>query len=314
MNIFCVHRSPELSAQALHDKHVVKMVLETAQILSTVCHKHGWAADGMYRPTHKNHPSVVWAGASLSNYYWLIDHGIALCEEYTYRFRRTHKSAAVIDLCYERTPTFEDYSLTPFAQAMPDEFKNPVDAVAAYRAYYLGRKVQQSRWTRRPAPDFIPKDLFTMRTKQVKPAVVSDSAPADAPVAARARGPRSVAAEATISLLVGDNPKRPGSKAHEVFAMYRDGMSVAEFTAAVGAAATTNLVYDAGHGFIQIEGYTPPKVFTRKERAPKAEKAPKAVKAPKAPKAPKASKEDGVPKVKRADIEAEAEVIEETID
>ena len=308
MNIFCLHRSPELSARAQHDKHVVKMVLETAQILSTVCHKYGWWVDGMYRPTHANHPSVVWAGESLSNYYWLIDHGLALCEEYTYRFSRKHKSSTVIDLCYERTPTFENYSLTPFAQAMPDEFKNPADAVAAYRAYYLGRKVQQSRWTRRPVPDFIPKELFIMGTKQVKHEVASESAPADAPVAARSRGPRSVAAEAAISLLVGANPKRPGSKAYEVFSLYRDGMSVAEFTAAAGAAGTTNLVYDAAHGFIAIEGYTPAKVFTRKERAPKAEKAPKAAKAVKAPKAAKATK------VKRADIAAEAEVIEETID
>ena len=98
----------------------------------------------------------------------------------------------------------------------------------------------------------------------------------DAPAAAAgkrgpigARGPKGVALDALIFLQVKDNPKRPGSKAHAVFSQYVDGMTVQQFLDAVGNAATPNLVYDAAHDFIKIEGYNPESV-AKKERAPKA--------------------------------------------
>jgi hypothetical protein len=109
-----------------------------------------------------------------------------------------------------------------------------------------------------------------------------------------------------ISLLVIENPKRAGSQAAADFANYTDGMTVAEFCDVVGKRATPNLVYDASHGFIAIEGYNP-ELIVAKEKAPKAEKAPKE---PKAPKAKKAKKEAAAPEV---DADAALEVQEELL-
>lgn len=83
------------------------------------------------------------------------------------------------------------------------------------------------------------------------------------------RGPRGVAEDAKIHLLVQANPKRPGSKAHAVFENYRHGMTVKEFTEAVGGDATAHLVYDAKHGHIKIDGHEPGPVVEPKKRAKK---------------------------------------------
>lgn len=90
MNIFRPHPSPLDSARALADRHVVKMALESAQLLSTI-------TGGPYRPTHAAHPCTLWAGASRANAAWLLAHGRALCDEYTHRFGRVHGCAAVLD-------------------------------------------------------------------------------------------------------------------------------------------------------------------------------------------------------------------------
>jgi hypothetical protein len=101
--------------------------------------------------------------------------------------------------------------------------------------------------------------------------------------APKSRGPKGVANTAVISLLAGSNPKRAGSKAQGVFACYVDGMTVAEFCDAVDAAGfpgegTPNLVYDAKHGFISIDGYDPGQIVVPKVREPKAPKEPRAKK------------------------------------
>ncbi|MEQ1572801.1 MAG: hypothetical protein ABL993_01010 [Vicinamibacterales bacterium] len=75
--------------------------------------------------------------------------------------------------------------------------------------------------------------------------------------AGRSRGPRGVGEDAVIHLLVDDNPKRVGSASHDVFEQYQNGMTVGEFCDAVGKGATGHLVWDAAHGSISIEGYTP---------------------------------------------------------
>ena len=93
MNIFVLHSDPIKAAQMMCDKHIVKMILESNQMLSTVARKHGYNAP--YRSTHGNHPCTLWAGESNANWYWLIRHSRALCEEYTARYGRTHKSQAV---------------------------------------------------------------------------------------------------------------------------------------------------------------------------------------------------------------------------
>lgn len=305
MNIFFLDADPALAAQMQHDKHVVKMVLETAQILSSVQHQHGAAVAPLYKPTHAQHPCVKWAGASTCNYDWLVAHGIALAAEYTYRYGKVHKSAEVILRCVDRPYRLPVLGPTPPAQAMPDEFKCPHNAVQAYQAYYLGRKVEQSRWTRRPVPAFALPESTKMAKKQVEPKAPTPAA-ADAP-RAYVRGPRGVAADALIFLMTPTNPKRPGSRAFEAFSHYGDGMTVAQYVEAAGKAATANLVYDANHGFITIEGYEP-----KAPREPRTLKAPKAAKPAKiaAVKAPKAKKE----KVVKAPAPVESEVVEETIE
>lgn len=317
VNIFYLDPDPRRAAEMMHDKHVVKMILETAQILSTVCDRHRSWTEGMYRPTHPHHPSVLWAGDSSAHFHWLVEHGQHLCNEYNYRYGRFHKSGAVIDLCGAEAPAhFPARTWVQPTQAMPDEFKIAGDSVAAYRAYYLGRKVEQSGWTRRPVPAFVLEGKpEIMAKKQVKTAeAASTPAAADAPAASKrgapigARGPKGVALDAIISLKVEGNPKRPGSKAHAVFAQYTDGMTVQAFLDAVGDAATPNLVYDAAHGFISIEGYDP-KLVVKKERAPKAPKEPKA---PKTPRAKKAGTNPAEPSAAEAEVEALA--VEETID
>jgi Pyrimidine dimer DNA glycosylase len=142
----------------LCDKHVVKMPLETAQMLSTVWHECSEPASvppEAYRPSHKHHPCVVWARTTTSNYYWLHDHGIALCDEYTYRYGKRHASRAVIE-ALGHPPAARDClpvgPLQPFAQAMPEGCRNPADPVLAYRKYYSEHKREMATWKRRDPP------------------------------------------------------------------------------------------------------------------------------------------------------------------
>jgi len=89
MNIFASDINPKKSAINLDDKRVVKMVLESAQLLSTAISVCGEVAP--YKPTHKNHPCSVWVRKTRSNYLWLLEHFKYLCQEYTARYNKTHK-------------------------------------------------------------------------------------------------------------------------------------------------------------------------------------------------------------------------------
>ena len=147
MNIFYLHYDPAVAAQSQCDKHVVKMVLETAQMLSAVIHRHGIEDPAAYRLTHKNHPCTVWAGDSRTNFEWLVMHGLALGAEYKKRYGKTHKSVAVISMLGQNADLIEDIGATCPAQAMPDKFKVPGDAVQAYRNYYNHGKSQAMSMT-----------------------------------------------------------------------------------------------------------------------------------------------------------------------
>lgn len=147
MNIFALNDNPVLAAQMQCDKHVVKMVLETAQMLSTV-------VGGPYKPTHVNHPCTIWARTSQGNFNWLVAHGLALCNEYTRRYGKRHKCQEII----ENIGFTADCShiplgpRTPFAQCMPEQFRQP-NAVLAYRAYYHSKPF--AAWERgRAAPSW----------------------------------------------------------------------------------------------------------------------------------------------------------------
>ena len=152
MNIFYLHHDPKLCAQYHVDKHVVKMILETAQLLSTT----HWLSDseGPYRITHKNHPSAIWTRSNKSNYTWLCQLGIELCKEYTYRYGKTHKTQKHLEWMSLNIPNLPDGEFTPPSLAMPDVFKCN-DNIESYRQYYRLGKKHLHNWKMREKPQFI---------------------------------------------------------------------------------------------------------------------------------------------------------------
>lgn len=139
-----------------NDKHCVKMILEYAQILSTVHARYNSHNDSMYKPTHKNHPSTLWAGDSKAHYQWLYDLLVELCKEYTHRYGKVHKVEWSGILAALKAPPsnipFAGYVYPP--QCMPDECKLIGQTIAAYRKYYIEKKASFSKWTNRMIPDW----------------------------------------------------------------------------------------------------------------------------------------------------------------
>ena len=157
MNIFFLDRDPQIAAQLHSDQHVVKMVLETAQILCAALFRYGIIAP--YKPTHARHPSVLWTGDSLSHWQWTRRLGLALGTEYTFRRDRIHASAEIIAALPE-APAIPDLGWCDPPQAMPESYRE-ADTVAAYRAYYAAEKSRfagkgLATWSRRPKPTFMP--------------------------------------------------------------------------------------------------------------------------------------------------------------
>jgi hypothetical protein len=174
MNIFYLHRDPKLCAQMHNDKHVVKMILEYAQLLSTAhrildgtlvegLSKSGRKAkryqlpdarDGiLYTATHSNHPSAVWARADEVHYRWLFSLWIQLMDEYTHRYGKVHASSRLIG-SLNRAPNnikYEGGFVEP-PPAMPEHYRVPGNAIQSYHNYYIGDKRNMSRWTNREMP------------------------------------------------------------------------------------------------------------------------------------------------------------------
>ncbi len=144
MNIFILDLDPAAAARALCDRHVVKMVLETAQILSTVSWERGIPAP--YRATHRAHPCVRWAGAAVENWRWAHTHGLAIADEYERRYGRTHASRRVLE---QLAPPDVPVGATPFVLAMPEAYRC-ADPVASYRAYYRAEKRLIATWRTAP--------------------------------------------------------------------------------------------------------------------------------------------------------------------
>jgi len=162
MNIFVLHLSPKLAAQFHCDKHVVKMILETAQMLYSA----HWVLnpenvpETAYKLAHKNHPCSIWVRESIANYLWLCSLGWWLCKEYQFRYgyHKTHKTETHIVWLMNNPPTsIPQIHRTEFAQAMPDEYKN-TDVVKAYQTYYIESKLKKRgivKYTKRDIPEFI---------------------------------------------------------------------------------------------------------------------------------------------------------------
>jgi len=155
VNIFVLDENPFLAARYHCDKHVVKMILETAQILSTVLHAYDIEeTEDLYKPTHKNHPCTIWAGEDVNNFYWCSCLGLALCDEYFYRYGKRHKSEEVITFAAHNLHHLPRGPQTPFVQAMPEQYRQK-DAVEAYRAYYIGEKLKMCTYKNREVPEWL---------------------------------------------------------------------------------------------------------------------------------------------------------------
>lgn len=151
MNIFILDKDPVIAAQSLCDKHVVKMALESAQMLCSI-HEPGAAP---YRRAFYNHPCTKWARKSKQNYQWLIDHGREICLELLKRYTTLHKSYLVINWAQDNINILNlpNTRLTSFALAMPEDCKRPC-AVESYRLYYRRYKYSFATWKRRSPPNW----------------------------------------------------------------------------------------------------------------------------------------------------------------
>ena len=171
MNIFYLDRSPSIAAEMACDKHVVKMILESAQMLSTahrVLDGDKYAEKmGLYKLAHKNHPSTIWVRSSELNYRWLWEHYVALMDEYTYRYGKTHATSRLrgaLDKTPKNMPPIQlTDTFTAPPQCMPDYCKGE-DTVLAYQNYYILEKSGFAKWTKRETPVFFVEKYDATRT------------------------------------------------------------------------------------------------------------------------------------------------------
>lgn len=154
MNIFILDNNIKKCARYHCDRHVVKMILESAQMLSTAARLMG--IDHGYKISYINHPCNLWVRGSLSNWKWLRKLAIELNSEYKFRYdkKTNHKSFDLVQSL--PVPNIEDYGVTPFAQVMTEKYKHN-DPVIAYRNYYIGEKFNLFQWTKRKSPYWILK-------------------------------------------------------------------------------------------------------------------------------------------------------------
>lgn len=156
MNIFFLDWNPQIAARYHCDKHVVKMIIETAQLLYSA----HWMLESplpatAYKLAHKNHPCAIWVRQSLTNYMWLCSLGWWLCKEYQFRYgeTKTHKSEAHILWLLNHPPRgIPNLEMTNPALAMPDVYKTG-DPIQAYKTFYI-----ESKWRERQIVEYTKRD------------------------------------------------------------------------------------------------------------------------------------------------------------
>jgi hypothetical protein len=176
MNIFYLDNDPTTCAQMHNDKHVVKMILEYAQLLSTA-HRildgtefTGVSKTGrkqtrfvlsdsresvLYSSTHANHPSAIWVRKSYENYVWLYQLFLAVLKEYTHRYGKLHACEKLVDVL-RTSPTNipKGVGFTEPTPAMPDEVKIVGSSLASYKNYYIKNKAHLASWKKRNIPEW----------------------------------------------------------------------------------------------------------------------------------------------------------------
>ena len=164
MNIFILDADPVTAAEMYCDKHVPKMVVELYQQMGSALRRHGATDDQMpltqagkpLKGGYHHHPCTQWVGDSMANYAWAWLHAKQLCREYTLRYGKQHFCESGIDRMgyFPIYEMFDWEASTPYAQAMPDEYKNS-DAVEAYRTYYWCEKRRFAKWEKgTPVPEW----------------------------------------------------------------------------------------------------------------------------------------------------------------
>lgn len=195
MNIFALSRNPVEAAQQMIDKHIIKMPTETCQMLHTnilymqYVQEHGKepqlkdlkafhkaTESNLMKPAMLNHPSTVWARQSYANWNWLYEHGLALCDEYTYRYEKTHGTLQRILDCipyFDLLPNhpFPMMRLQPVTIAMDEQYRIPNqmeipnwdNVVASYRNYYLEGKWRIAEWSKNRRPEWFPANHYAKK-------------------------------------------------------------------------------------------------------------------------------------------------------
>lgn len=179
MNIFYVSTNPIEAAQSLCDKHVVKMILESAQLLSTA-HRildhftiTTYTPEGktrqkteyvlpdkrqhvLYSVTHKNHPCAIWCRSSRENYLWLLYHFAALLNEYEFRYGKKHKCSGDIYKALKDVPfNMKKIDFFDPPSCMDSQYVIGSDVVENYRNYYRLGKVHLHKWKKRSKPTWV---------------------------------------------------------------------------------------------------------------------------------------------------------------
>ena len=153
MNIFHLHKDPKTCAEYHCDKHVVKMILETGQMLSTAYRRHFGDNDDLYKTAYPKHPMTIWVGDSGANFFWSVQLLDQLLYQYTVRYKKVHKTIKISNLLHGKHKLWHTWKteFTPPPLCMPDEYKCE-DSVIAYQRFYMGEKAHFSKWKNRPIP------------------------------------------------------------------------------------------------------------------------------------------------------------------
>jgi hypothetical protein len=161
MNLFFLHLSPSMNAKLYINKHCVKIILECVQMLYTTMWMTHSTDDWVqchfqdiqlvpYKATHRNHPTTKWTRLSIDNFNYMVTTGLALCEEYTRRYKKIHKCQVRLEWLRDHPPTsFSNEEMThhcatknippnctPVPLAMPKHFYSD-DLLYSYRMYYV---------------------------------------------------------------------------------------------------------------------------------------------------------------------------------
>jgi hypothetical protein len=161
MNLFILSLNPVECASMMMDKHVIKIILEAIQMLCAakrILDPTDPLCESLYKITHKNHPVSVWVRSSFENYSWTLDLVDAMHSEWQYRYEHSkiHKSLSIAHQLRENPPLhFECIGLTPFAKAMPDQYKCIEEPIDAYKQYYMSEEKRKiASWKKRERPSW----------------------------------------------------------------------------------------------------------------------------------------------------------------